>query len=187
MAFLNRVVQRREGAKLLSALPTAQMSCAEISGEYWLGKLPWASAEAFHFPDHDACVDVFRDAEGQPRQFDMIIADQVWEHIDRPYTATRNVLSMLKPGGYFYIAVPFYVRFHAFPVDCSRWTARGLKNLLIEAGFDEGMITSVQWGNLQVAQRDCAKRWARFDRAQDNLKNDPDFPIVSWALAQKAG
>jgi hypothetical protein len=28
-------------------------------------------------------------------------------------------------------------------------------------------------------------RWAKVDPATDNLQNDPDFPVMSWALAKK--
>ncbi|MGA0539111.1 hypothetical protein [Neotabrizicola sp. VNH66] len=36
----------------------------------------------------------------------MILANQVWEHIDRPYAATKNVLKMLKRGGWFFSPRP---------------------------------------------------------------------------------
>jgi SAM-dependent methyltransferase len=184
MAFLNRVVYKRRAREIFEALDPPSRSCAEISGG--LGRdFAFRSFEEFHFPDHDICRDAFRDAHGRLRKFDMIIADQVWEHLDRPYTATRNVLKMLNPGGVFYVCVPFFVRYHAFPVDCSRWTARGLTNLLIEAGFDEHGITAEQWGNVPSARRDCAKKWAKYDPAVDDLTNDPDFPIVAWATARK--
>lgn len=184
--FLNRVVQRREGLSLIRALPTATMDCAEISGSFWTRKAQWKSAESFDYPEYDVCLGAFRDGTGAVRQFDMIIADQVWEHIDRPYAATRAVHEMLRPGGYFYVAVPFYVRYHPYPVDCSRWTARGLKNLLVEGGFDETLVRVEQWGNLQAAQKDCARRWAKHVPGEDDLRNDPAFPIVSWALGRKA-
>lgn len=119
------------------------------------------------------------------RKFDVVIANQVWEHLDRPYAAAQNVLKMLNTGGYFYICVPFYVRYHLFPVDCSRWSARGLKNLLIEAGFEEERIFSDQWGNLECAQQDCGMKFSKFDQGRNSLENDPKFPIVAWALAQK--
>ncbi len=93
---------------------------------------------------------------------------------------------MLAPGGYFYVAAPFFARYHAYPVDCSRWSARGLANLLVEAGFDASQIRSDQWGNLAAARRDCARRWAKH-LADDDLTNDPDFPVVAWALARKMG
>ena len=184
MAFRNRVVYKQVAQRLITALDPPSRSCAEISGGLGRG-FPFKSFEEFHYPEFDICTDVFRSENGRLRKFDMIIADQVWEHLDRPYAATQNVRKMLNPGGVFYICVPFYVRYHAFPVDCSRWTARGLTNLLIEAGFPEAGITADQWGNLASAQRDCAKKWAKYDPAIDNLTNDPDFPIVAWAVAQR--
>lgn len=184
MAFLNRVAYKREATRIFKTLSPETRSCAEISGAF--GKpFGFKTYEEFHFPDHDICRDVFRGPARRVRKFDMIIADQVWEHLDRPYAATRNVLKMLNPDGVFYVCVPFYVRYHAFPVDCSRWTARGLTNLLIEAGFDEDRIEADQWGNLPSAQRDCAKKWAKYDPDIDTLENDPNFPIVAWAVARK--
>ena len=179
----NRIVYQREAKKIFRSLNTAEMSCCEISGKY--GKqFGFKSFEAFHYPQHDICVDTPRDENGEVRKFDMVVADQVWEHLDRPYAATRHVLEMLNPGGYFYICVPFYVRYHLYPVDCSRWSARGLKNLLIESGFAEENIQSAQWGNLTCARRECGYRFARWKEG-DPVENDERFPIVAWALAQK--
>ena len=83
------------------------------------------------------------------------------------------------------VCTPFYVRYHEFPVDCSRWSARGLKNLLIECGFEEDKIWSDQWGNLQVAQADCRKKWTKYDASIHSLENDPKFPIVAWAVGTR--
>lgn len=185
MDFLNRVVQRQEARLIFASLPTEEMSCAEISGHYWVKHFKWRNSEEFHYPDHDITQDVFRDATGKPRTFDMIVADQVWEHLERPYAATRNVLRMLAPGGYFYIAVPFFARNHDFPVDCSRWNAQGLKNLLIEAGFDGALIEANQWGNFAAAAKDSGKKWAKYVEG-DDLTNDPKCPIMAWALARKS-
>lgn len=182
--FFNRVVYLREADRLFRGLAPETRNCCEISGN--LGQsYPFRSYAAFHFPEHDICAGPFRDQDGAVRRFDMIIADQVWEHLDRPYAATRNVLEMLEDGGYFFVCVPFYVRYHKFPVDCSRWSARGLQNLLIEGGIAPENIQSFQWGNLQCAQRECGKRFATYDPATDSLENDPDFPVVAWAIARK--
>lgn len=182
--FYNRVVYLQEADKLFRSIKPETRDCGEISGG--LGqKYPFKSFEAFMFPAYDICAGPFLTEDGQVRRFGMIIADQVWEHLDRPYAATRNVHSMLEAGGYFYVCVPFYVKYHLFPVDCSRWSARGLKNLLVEAGFEENKIISEQWGNMRCARRECGKRFAVYDPEKDTLENDPNFPVVAWALAQK--
>jgi len=161
------------------------LDAAEISGK-WGEMFAFRSYTRFSFPAHDPCIGPFVDSSGRVLKFDLILANQVWEHIDRPQAATRNVLKMLRKGGWFWLAVPFYIPFHAVPVDCSRWSARGLTNLLIEAGFNEASIQAAQWGNRAAALRNLETRWPPEYRKADDLNNEPDFPIVAWAMGQKA-
>ncbi|WP_368073899.1 hypothetical protein [Sulfitobacter sp. SK012] len=94
---------------------------------------------------------------------------------------------MLRKGGHFWVAVPFFVPFHAAPMDNSRWSARGLKNFLIECGFEEDAIQSAQWGNRHAALRNLdGGGWPpQYDAATDDLTDDPAMPICAWALAKK--
>ncbi|RKF16958.1 methyltransferase domain-containing protein [Roseovarius spongiae] len=185
MPSLNRIVMQRTSREWLEALDLPSMEAAEISGKHGR-RYPFKSYERFRFPKHDICTAPFEDAEGLVRKFDIVLANQVWEHLDRPYAATRNVLRMLRVGGYFWVAVPFFVPYHASPIDCSRWSARGLKNLLIEAGFEARNIRAAQWGNRAAALRNLERDWPPPYRAgRDDLENDADFPICAWALARK--
>ena len=87
----------------------------------------------------------------------------------------------------FLVAVPFFVPLHAAPVDNTRWSARGLKNFLIECGFGEDDIVSEQWGNRWAGIRNVAGPFAPvYDKDRDSLQNEEDFPISAWALARKA-
>ena len=54
-----------------------------------------------NFPEFDICSDSIN------KKFDLIIADNVWEHLKYPYRASKNVQKMLKPNGIFLIIVPF--------------------------------------------------------------------------------
>ena len=185
MPSINRVVMQKSTRQWLEALDLASMDAAEISGKHGR-RYDFKSYKIFRYPKHDICKGPFVNNREEVLQYDIILANQVWEHLDRPYAATVNVLDMLRPGGYFWIAVPFYIPYHGAPVDCSRWSARGLKNLLIEAGFAEEAIRADQWGNRQAARRNLETPWPpAFDPATDDLENDPDFPICAWALAQK--
>ena len=78
------------------------------------------------------------------------------------------------------------VKVHGAPVDCSRWTKLGLKHILAEAGFPLETTVTGSWGN-----RMCIKRSLRNVRRLiswfQTLKNEPNFPIVVWALAIKPG
>jgi hypothetical protein len=62
--FLNRVVQRREAHRIFAALPTTQMSMAEISGVHWARAFTWKEAASFSFPDYDICQGVFCHEDG---------------------------------------------------------------------------------------------------------------------------
>ncbi|VDC31851.1 class I SAM-dependent methyltransferase [Pseudogemmobacter humi] len=185
MASLNRIVMQQVSKQWIEDLGPAKMDAAEISGN-WGARFGFRTFRSFHFPDHDPCAGPFRGEDGKVLKFDLILANQVWEHIDRPWTATKNVFRMLKPGGRFWLAVPFFIPFHAVPVDCSRWSARGLRNLLIESGFDEEAIMTGQWGNRAAALRNLEHPWPPGALPGDDLKNDPEFPLVAWAMGQKA-
>ncbi|NUB43097.1 methyltransferase domain-containing protein [Fertoebacter nigrum] len=185
MVSLNRIVMQKKSRALIRALHPERLEVAEISGK-WGRQFPFRSYERFLYPTHDICAGPVLGADGAPRQFDLVMANQVWEHLDRPYAATRHVLQMLRPGGHFWVAVPFHIPFHAAPTDCSRWTARGLKNLLIEAGFAEDAISADQWGNRAAALRNLEPDWPPEHAPEtDDLTNDPEFPLVSWAIARK--
>ena len=185
MPSLNKIELRRISRAWLKELPLKGMSVAEISGQ-WGKYLNFGTYEQFRYPKYDICKGPFEGEDGRPRKFDLIIADQVWEHLDRPYAATKNVRNMMKRGSYFYIATPFFIPFHASPQDNSRWSARGLRNLLVECGFDENAIRTSQWGNRAAALRNLEPVWPpEHDTENDDLSNDPDFPITAWALAQK--
>ncbi|KIN60775.1 Dihydrolipoamide dehydrogenase [Sulfitobacter noctilucae] len=186
MVSLNRVVMQPSSRRMIKALGPQGLDTAEISGK-WGQRFEFKSYRQFRYPEYDVCGDPFSDpASGAPLSFDLILANQVWEHLDRPYAATRNVYAMLRPGGYFWVAVPFFAPLHAAPQDCSRWNARGLKNLLIEGGFAEDAIHAEQWGNRHVARRNLEEIWPPvYDEATDDIRNDPEMPICAWALAQK--
>jgi SAM-dependent methyltransferase len=184
MRYLNRVVMQQTSRDWIRALGPEKLDAAEISGEWGKG-YGFRSYKTYRYPDFDPCAGPFRDAEGRVIKVDLILANQVWEHVDRPHAATRNVWKMLRKGGWFWLAVPFFIPYHAVPVDCSRWTARGLRNLLIESGFDESSIRAAQWGNRAAALRNLETPWPPELRPDDDLTDDPEFPIVAWAMGQK--
>jgi hypothetical protein len=55
---------------------------------------------------------------------------------------------------------------------------------LIEAGFEEDSIQAAQWGNRAAALRNLEQPWPPEAR-DDDLTNDPDFPLVAWAMGRK--
>jgi SAM-dependent methyltransferase len=175
-----RVVMYQELRAAVEALGPAQLDALEISGGTYWQQVGFKSYSAVDYPQFDICEDRLSET------FDVIIADQVFEHLLWPYRAGRNVYSMLKNDGVFIITTPFMIRVHGNPVDCSRWTETGLKHLLAECGFALDNIKTGSWGN-----RACIKanlhptNWAQRGWVA-SLRNDPLFPVSVWAIAKRA-
>jgi SAM-dependent methyltransferase len=173
-----RVVMYQKCFEFLRTLGPDQLDVLEISaGPLWRQALKFRSYTGTHYPEFDICKDTL------PQKFDVIIADQVFEHLKFPARAARNVFMMLKEGGYFVIATPFLLRVHDSPIDCTRWTKDGLFYFLQEAGFPADSIETDSWGNracLTSNLNDWRKRG--FFRS---LANEPNFPVMVWGFARK--
>ena len=174
-----RVVMNRETAELIRSLDFDSLSALEVSGRRW-EDFGFASYEAAEYPDYDLCEGPFaRDA------FDVVLVEQVLEHVLWPYRAVRNVWEMLRPGGHALVTTPFMIRIHDGPEDCSRWTETGMKHLLAEGGFELSDILTGSWGN-RACVRANFEGWARWVRWRHTLRNEPQFPMMVWALARKS-
>jgi len=161
----------------IQSMGPGTMDALEISaGEYWR-RIPFRSYMEANYPKFDITEDKLE------RQFDIIIADQVFEHVLRPYRAAKNVYEMLKPGGYFVITTPFLIRVHDIPYDCTRWTETGIRYFLNECGFDLKQIETGSWGNRRCVKANL-KHWARRGWF-GSLKNERNYPVVVWAFARK--
>ena len=174
----SRVVMRRECHEIINRLCPDKLSALEISGSYWK-LVRFAQYKSLSYPEFDICRSALE------QKFDLIVAEQVFEHLLWPYRAGRNVHQMLRPGGHFLVSVPFLMRIHEVPVDCTRWTETGLKYFLAECGFELDGVRTGSWGN-----RSCIKAnfggYVRYRPRVHSLKNESNFPFVVWALARKA-
>lgn len=75
-------------------------------------------------------VDIVADAASLPfknNSVDMLISESTIEHTLDAECAVREILRVVKPGGFVYISIPFIMPFHASPNDYSRLTHEGLK------------------------------------------------------------
>lgn len=131
--------------------------------------------------NHDT-LDICKDR--LPEQFDIVIADQVLEHLPHPIAAVRNIYAMIRPGGSAMIATPFLFRVHPRPQDYSRWTEAGLRQLLIDGGFSEDQIRTHSWGNKACARAHIGGAVVDFGFGRD-LSNDPEYPLQVWAFARR--
>jgi SAM-dependent methyltransferase len=173
----SRVVMNQETRRLVEGLGPGTLDALEVSGEGWRD-FGFKSYRSVSYPGYDVC------AGALPERFDIIIAEQVFEHLLWPYRAGKHVYEMLRPGGYFHMSTPFLYPVHDVPVDCSRWTETGLRYFLAECGFPPEACTTGSWGN-RACVRQYLKRGVRYRRWLHSLRNEPAVPIVVWAVARK--
>ncbi len=155
----------------------AELEVLEISGDKWATKCTFKGCQSVSFPQFDICRDRLES------KFDLIIAEQVFEHLLEPAAALKNMRAMLRPGGRVIISTPFLLKIHNHPIDCYRWSALGLRQFLRSGGFADGDISVKAWGN-RACVRANLDRWVRYSPIFHSLKNEGDFPVVVWAIAK---
>lgn len=172
-----RIRQIEAFTSFLSEHPTAKV--LEVSpgwNEYW--KKRTTNYTAVNYPDFDITNQSLR------QKFDIVIADQVLEHVKHPAQATKNIYKMVSDNGYAVIATPFLFRIHARPYDFQRWTEAGMRQLLVEAGFRNEDVQTFSWGNKACARAHIGGPVRDYGWLRD-LRNDPEYPLMVWAFAKK--
>jgi SAM-dependent methyltransferase len=170
---LNEVVRSH-----IESLSPRGLTAAEISGDAYVSQ-PWKSFTSLNFPEFDLCAPL-----GDQGTFDVVICEQVIEHVIDPWKAAANLRGLCKAGGHVIVSTPFLVRVHELPMygmrDYWRFTPRGLRTLIESAGLMVDTIGS--WGN-----RDCVAGnfdlWPAY-RRWHSLRNEVDLPLQVWALAR---
>lgn len=161
-------------AELLEGLAPERCTAVEISGDAY-AELPWREYTALHYPEFDVCT------SPAPGQFDVVLCDQVLEHVVDPWAAMRTLRDLCRPEGHVIVSTPFLLRIHHEPMDYWRFTSDGLRVLLEGAGL--APVTVQQWGNRSCVQANF-RTWA-VRRPWHSMRDEPDFPVVVWALARR--
>lgn len=169
---LNHAVRRH-----IESLDPPTRTAVEISGDAQAGH-GWKSFTSLNYPEFDLCAPL-----GDAEIFDVVICEQVIEHVVDPLAAVANLRGLCAAGGHVIVSTPFLVRVHELPMwgmhDYWRFTPRGLRTLIERAGL---VVDSVgAWGN-----RSCVignfDRWPA-DRWWLPLHNEVDLPVQVWAFA----
>lgn len=165
----------------LASLQLAQLSAAEISGAAHAGR-PWREFTSLDFPEFDLCAPL---AQARRSSYDVVICEQVLEHVIDPCAAARNLRELCVPGGLVIVSTPFLVKVHELPIyamrDYWRFSARGLRELLERAELEVEQVGS--WGNRQAVIGNL-RGWSAY-RRWHSLRNEPDFPVQVWAFARR--
>ena len=180
-----RAVEQQECRKLVSELGVTNLKTLEISAERW-EDFGFKSYQSTSYPEYDLCESAVLD-----ERFDLIIAEQVFEHLVKPYQAGRNIYQMLEEGGHFLISTPFLIKIHPGheglldDSDYTRWTKTGMKYFLAECGFPLENIKTWSWGNRACVIANFESWVMHKGPLFQSMVNEPEFPIVVWAIAKK--
>ena len=163
----------------LASLGPADLRAAEISGDAHADR-GWKEYASLMYPEFDICAPL-----AEPGRFDVVICEQVLEHVPDPWAAAENLCELCGPGGHVVVSTPFLIRIHELPAfdmrDYWRFTPRGLRTLLEGAGLEVSEVSS--WGN-----RDCVvgnfDRWPSY-RWWHSLRDEPELPVQVWAFARR--
>jgi SAM-dependent methyltransferase len=173
MTMWQRQVMNAAVREILEHLGPSESDAIEVSGRLW-GDLPWASYRTTSYPEFDLVSP--RDGFDGWGRADVVICEQVLEHVQDPVAAVRNLVRLARPGGTVVIDTPFLVRLHAAPDDYWRFTPHGLELLMRAAGLEA--VTVDSWGNRRCV-RSNLRRWTPA-RPWRSLRDEADFPMVVW-------
>jgi len=176
-----RVIMNQSTLSLIQNLDTSSMNALEISGRDWKKKCKFKEYTNVFYPEFDVCNPnpIF-----EKESYDIIFAEQVFEHVKDPKKGLQEVYNLLKPNGYFLITVPFFIMIHGSPEDYQRWTPDGFRIFLESENFKILELNS--WGNKECAISYLSlDKLESFDPDKHSLENDPFIPLMIWALVQK--
>lgn len=74
---------------------------------------------------------------------DIVLSNQVLEHVDTPEGYLKEALRILKPGGSIILTTHGYWFYHPTPNDYWRWTAAGLRKIVEAEGYHVQSFTGI--------------------------------------------
>lgn len=131
---------------ILGKVPQGALVVDVGSGPERLGD-EFINVDIFPFPE----VDIVSDATQLPfrdNSVDAAVSESLFEHVPDAHLVAREMVRIVKPGGYVYVSAPFMHPYHASPDDFNRWTISGLKHMFSDLEIVEAGVRSGPWSTL---------------------------------------
>ncbi|ATQ68097.1 MULTISPECIES: class I SAM-dependent methyltransferase [Methylosinus] len=137
-ATFDRLAGERRPARVLEA-GTLQSNPGHATHSH--RRFPWVAQRDYVKLDIVAGldVDVVGDLHALPAHwsgtFDCVLANAVFEHLERPWIAAREIARVLAPGGLFLVSTHQSFPLHAYPSDFFRFSREALRLIFEDAGL----------------------------------------------------
>ena len=107
-------------------------------------------------------------------RFDLVICNQVLEHVPDPIKAFKNLNFLTKKGGYIWVSIPVINRIHDEPnFYSSGYHPRYLQFLADEFQLDTIHIGA--WGSLKYKLFAVSRNWPPLRKLKRGLRSNSDF------------
>lgn len=116
----------------------------------------------------------------ESNKFDLVLSDQVFEHIKAsPWETSQEINRILKPGGLALITTCFCMPLHRAPSDYFRFSEESLELIFSDCNFK--ILQTGSWGNRAIWY--LSNMGFRFMPVPHNIEN----PIHKIAIASEKG
>ncbi|MHC1696847.1 MAG: methyltransferase domain-containing protein [Geobacteraceae bacterium] len=140
------------------------------------------------YPDVDMqCMPYYDDF------YDVVVSDQVIEHLADPARAVSECGRVLRPGGLAIITSCFLNPLHPSPNDYWRFSPEGMQHLFNDEDWE--IIEYGGWGNRIALILIFIRDRFRFMDIPEGVSlrrrlatwNEKKYPVVTWIVARKRG
>ena len=104
-----RVAMNHAADARIEELDPTTHTAVEISGAVHAGR-DWKEYVVLDYPEFDICAPLT-----EKRRFDVVICEQVLEHVEDPWAAAENLRGLCAPDGLVVVSTPFLVKVHELP------------------------------------------------------------------------
>jgi len=112
-------------------------------------------------------------------QCDLVICNQVFEHIFNPHQAIKNIIQLVKKGGYIFISVPSINCIHGEP----HYYSSGYHPRYLQRLGDENNLKTIYsdyWGSIKFMLHKCAGRWRSYRDLAPGIHDKSDLRFPSF-------